>query len=370
MASTKPKILVAVTNDVSTDQRVHKVSSYLVNKGFDVLVYGRILPSTFEVSRNYDIVRKKHWFNNNFLFYAEYNIRLLLFLLRNQSAYIISNDLDTLPACFVASRLKKIELVYDSHEFFTEVPELQGRKFVTNFWKLIEKLLLPKLKKSYTVSESIATAYAKKYGIEMGVIRNVPYLNTTYDKEEVTFPTRNKVLLYQGTLTENRGLKQTIQALKYLKDVDLVIIGYGKEKKSLVDFTQKEAISDRVHFLGRIPHESLHNYTKQAHVGILLEEPAGASFNYSLPNKLFDYIHNELPILAYPLVEIKKIIDEHKVGVLVEIHEPKHIAAKIKELLEDENLITQIKENQKKIKELYSWENEQKKLDVYFNSVI
>lgn len=367
MASTKPKILVAVTNDVSTDQRVHKVSNYLVNKGFDVVVYGRILPSTFEVSRSYTIVRKKHWFNNNFLFYAEYNIRLLLFLLRNRSAYILSNDLDTLPGCFIVSWLKKTELVYDSHEFFTEVPELQGRKFVRNFWKLTEKFLLPKLKKSYTVSESIASTYAKKYGIEMGVIRNVPYLISTNNKEEVAFPTRNKVLLYQGTLTENRGIKQTIQALKYMKDVDLVIIGYGKEKDSLIDFTLKEAMTDRVHFLGRIPYETLHNYTKQAHIGILLEEPAGASFDYSLPNKLFDYIHNELPVLAYPLVEIKKIIKEHNVGVFVENHEPEHIASKIKELLEDENMRTQIKENQQKIKELYCWENEQQKLDIYFN---
>ena len=367
MVNTKPKILVAVTNDVSTDQRVHKISNYLVNKGFDVIVFGRILPSTFEVSRNYTIVRKKHWFNNNFLFYAEYNLRLLLFLLRNQSTYILSNDLDTLPACFVASRLKKAELVYDSHEFFTEVPELQGRKFVRNYWKFVERLLLPKLKKTYTVSESIASAYAKEYGIEMGVIRNVPYMNAIYNKEKVVFPTKNKVLLYQGTLTENRGLKQTIQALKYLKNVDLVIIGYGKEKESLVNFTQQESMTGRVHFLGRIPHKSLHNYTKQAHIGILLEESAGASFDFSLPNKLFDYIHNELPILAYPLIEINRIISEHKVGVFVENHKPKHIAAKINELLEDENLITQIKENQQKIKELYCWENEQQKLDVYFN---
>jgi len=38
----KPKkIFVAVTNDISTDYRVHKICSYLVEIGFEVLVYGR-----------------------------------------------------------------------------------------------------------------------------------------------------------------------------------------------------------------------------------------------------------------------------------------------------------------------------------------
>ena len=79
MLSSKPRILVAVTNDVSTDQRVHKVANYLTDKGFEVCVYGRIVPDTFEVDRKYEIIRKKHWFNSNFLFYAEYNIRLYFF---------------------------------------------------------------------------------------------------------------------------------------------------------------------------------------------------------------------------------------------------------------------------------------------------
>ncbi len=367
MLSPKSRILLAVTNDISTDQRVHKTANYLIDKGFEVLVYGRILPDSFEVHRKYKITRKKHWFNNNFLFYAEYNIRLLLFLLRNQATYILSNDLDTLPACYVACSIKKTSLVYDSHELFTETPELQGRKFVQNFWRFIERLLLPKVKKSYTVSDGIASEYLKRYGIKMGVIRNIPYLKNGFKKEIVEFPTEHKVLLYQGILSENRGLKQTILALKYLQEVDLVVIGYGKEKRALVEFAQKEGIMHRVHFLGRIPYENLHNYTRKADIGILLEEPVGMSFEYALPNKLFDYIHCELPILAYPLFEVKKIITDYNIGVLVENHEPKQLALKITELLNDEDLIRQIKKNQREMKVAYSWEMEQKKLDVYFN---
>lgn len=366
MANSKPKILVAVTNDVSTDQRVHKVSNYLISKGFEVVVYGRVLPDTFEVARDYSIIRKNHWFHNNFLFYAEYNIRLLFFLLTNKSEYILSNDLDTLPACYLASRFRKRELVYDSHELFTEVPELQGRKFVRNFWRRIEHIFLPKVKKAYTVSGEIAIFYKEKYNIDMGIVKNVPYLKDNNEKESISFPTTNKVVLYQGTLTENRGLKQTMLALNFLKDVDLVIIGYGKEEQNLKDFAKEQNLNHRVHFLGRILHERLHNYTKKADVGILLEEPVGLSFKYALPNKLFDYIHCELPILAFPLLEVKKIIELNNIGVLVENHEPKHIAEKIHTLLSDKKNISVIKSNQRKIREKYCWEEEQKKLAIYF----
>ncbi len=365
--NTKKKILVAVTNDVSSDQRVHKVSNYLVSKGFEVLVFGRVLPTTFEVNRTYTIIRKKLWFNTNFLFYAEYNIRLLLFLLRNKSSHILANDLDTLPACFIASRLKANKLVYDSHELFTEVPELQGRRFVQNLWRMIENIFVPRIKRAYTVSDTIAAFYRQKYGIKMGVIKNVPYLMRATENASVEFPTNNKVLLYQGTLTENRGLTQAILSLKYLDDVDLVIIGYGKVKNELVQFVAAQKLKNRVYFLGRIDHEKLHNYTKKADIGILLEEPIGLSFKYALPNKLFDYIHNELPILASPIVEVKQLIDIHKVGVLVENHEPKHIAEKIRLLLTDEDLTKKIKNNQRMIKEKYSWENERQKLDAYFS---
>ncbi len=365
--NTKGKVLVAVTNDVSSDQRVHKVSKYLTSKGHEVVVFGRVLPTTFEVDRPYSIVRKKLCFNNDFLFYAEYNIRLLLFLLKYKSTYILANDLDTLPACYLASKLKRNKLIYDSHELFTEVPELQGRRFVQNFWRTVEKIFVPRVKKAYTVSEHIALFYHNKYGIEMGVIRNVPYLMDRPQNIPVTFPTKNKVLLYQGTLTENRGLKQAMLALKYLKGIDLVIIGYGKVKNELIDFVTEQELQGRVFFLGRIDHDKLHNYTKQADIGILLEEPVGLSFTYALPNKLFDYIHNELPVVASPLVEVKRLIDQHEVGILIDHHEPAHIAEKIRSLLEDEDLLKKIKHNQHRIKENYCWENEQHKLDAYFS---
>jgi len=360
-------VFVAVTNDISTDERVHKVCSYLTEKNFKILVYGRVLPDTFTVNRSYKILRKKHWFNNNFLFYAEYNIRLFFFLLFKKYNYILSNDLDTLPACFFASKITTSTLVYDSHELFSEGPELQGRTFVQNFWRKLEDYFLPKIKKSYTVSNAIAKFYDTKYKNNMGVIRNLPLLKRTVKEKKVHFPTANKVVLYQGVLNPGRGIKTMIKALHFLENVDLVIIGYGKVKNKLEQFVSAEKMQQRVHFLGRIPHNELPNYTKIADIGMVLEEPLGKSFEFSLPNKLFDYIHAEIPIIAGNLPEITSIIKHYKVGISIENPTPKKVANAITNLLTDKKLRTDIKQHQEKAKEILCWEKEQKKLDRYFS---
>ena len=362
----KKKIFVAVTNDISTDYRVHKVCNYLVSKNFSVIVYGRVLPNTLKVDREYKIIRKKHLFNHNFLFYAEYNIRLFFYLIFRKNDYILSNDLDTLPACFFASKLKNTDLVYDSHELFSEGPELQGRLFVQNFWRRLEDYFLPKIKKSYTVSQSICDFYDKKYQNKMGLIRNIPFKNDFQVIEEVSFPTTNKTILYQGVLNPGRGIKPMIKALHFIDGLDLIIIGYGKVEEDLKNFVFKEKMEKRVHFLGRISREKLSNYTKIATLGMVLEEPLGLSFQFSLPNKLFDYIHAGLPIIAGNLPEISRIINNYNVGVIVEDYSPENIAKKMKEVLQNESLISEIKKNQKKAKDELCWEEESKKLDMYF----
>ncbi len=362
----KKNIFVAVTNDVSTDYRVHKVSNYLVDKGYSVTVYGRVLPNTIPVSRAYTILRKKHWFNHNFLFYAEFNIRLFFTLLFKKIDIILANDLDTLPACFFASRIKKITLVYDSHELFSEGPELQERKFVQRFWRKLEDYFLPKIKNSYTVSQSIVSFYHTKYKNNMGLVRNIPLKQDVLETEEVCFPTQRKTILYQGVLNPGRGLKPMIKALHLLENFDLIIIGYGKVEQTLKQFVAEEKMQHRVHFLGRISREKLFNYTKKATLGMVLEEPLGLSFTYALPNKLFDYIHAELPIIAGNLPEVVRIVKNYKVGVVVEDYTPKSIAKAVIELESNKQLLAQIKENQQKAKEILCWEKEQLKLAQFF----
>jgi hypothetical protein len=146
----KKRAIVSVTNDLYTDNRVNKICLFLVEEGYDVLLVGRLRKNSLPLaSRAYKTKRLKLLFDKGPLFYASYNLRLFFLLLVQRADVLVANDLDTLLANFVAKKFKpSTKVVYDSHEYFTEVPELTKRPRIQRFWLGIEKFIFPKLKRS------------------------------------------------------------------------------------------------------------------------------------------------------------------------------------------------------------------------------
>ena len=209
----RKKIIVSVTNDISTDQRVHKVCQSLESMGFDVILWGRKLSYSQVLHRSYTTKRMTLLFSSGPLFYLEYNFRLFLILLFSKIHLLLSNDLDTLLDNFLASKCKGIPLVYDSHELFPEAPELIHRPVKKKIWESLERWILPKIKHSYTVCYSIAQFYKDRYGIAMKVVRNVPYLSPSSSAQ-----TSSKTIIYQGGMNPGRGLELAIEMMSYLDD--------------------------------------------------------------------------------------------------------------------------------------------------------
>ncbi len=168
-------IYIAVTNDLVIDQRIHRTAMTLLETGAKPVLVGFRRPGSQVIpERPYMTCRLSPVFQKGFLFYACVNFRLFFFLLFRRSVMLVSNDLDTLPAVFLVARIKSIPLVFDSHEYFTELPELMDRRFVRRVWKGLEKALLPKIQYGYTVCQSISKAYYDKYGVRLAVVRNLP----------------------------------------------------------------------------------------------------------------------------------------------------------------------------------------------------
>ena len=363
------RIIVSTTNDLVTDQRVHKVCVTLTQMNFDVLLIGRKLSNSKKLNRTYQTSRMRLVFNSGFMFYAEFNIRLFFKLFFLKKEILLSNDLDTLLPNYLISQLLKKKLVYDSHELFTEVPELINRYFVRRIWIKLEQLLLPKLKNCYTVCDSIANYYSFKYKTPFKVIKNCP--NTITSTKLGQFPfiySDKKIIIYQGALNIGRGIELMIDTTHYLENVILVIIGTGYLELPLKQRVQKLNLQDKVKFLGELNPKELQSLTPLADLGLSLEEDLGLSYKYALPNKIFDYIHATIPVLVSDLPEMKKIIKLYSVGEVIYSREPKTLAKQVFQILQKEKgfyskQLTLAKSD-------FNWEKESIKLINIFNNLV
>ena len=367
------KVIVSVSNDLVSDQRVHKTCITLIENGWEVLLVGRKLPNSLALNpRPYSCKRMNLLFTKGALFYAEFNFRLFLFLLFHRAKVLHSNDLDTLLANYLVSKIKGSHLVYDSHEYFTEVPELVNRPKVQKIWERIEGLIFPKLQHVFTVNESIAELYRNKYRVNVKVLRNVPRLNSTTHPlaTSLDFGGR-KILLLQGAgINIQRGAEELVEAMQYIVDAVLLVVGSGDVLPMLKQQTLALNLSDRVYFLDKMPFEKLQNITRQATLGFSMDKATNINYQLSLPNKLFDYIHAGLPVVASNLKEVSNIVLNYNVGMILPNHEPIIIAEKISELLENNSLLNEFKINCLKAALELNWENEEKKLISTYSSLL
>ena len=317
--------------------------------------------------RNYATHRMKLLFRKGPLFYAWFNFRLFFILMFLKFDVLLSNDLDTLPANFLASWLKRKPLVYDSHEFFTEVPELVNRPKVKRIWEWLEKRMVPKLKTAYTVCGSIAKIYTEKYDVPFSVVRNVPLAGGLENEVTVTRPHSEKIVLYQGAVNVGRGLEQAIRSMHWVENARLLIAGDGDIRQKLEKLVTDSGLENKVQFLGRLSITELFQLTPQADLGLSIEEDIGLNYRFALPNKLFDYIQARVPVLVTDLPEMAAIVKQYEIGEITPSLEPEKLAKKISEMLQNGGQRKIWEKNLEKAAKDLTWENEEKKLEEIFN---
>ena len=358
--SSSQRVILAVINDLVGDQRIHRIATTLAEAGYSVTVVGRVLPGSLAISdRPYATHRFRLPVHSGKFFYLLFNLRLFWWLLFQPVDIITSNDLDTLLACYFAARLRRKRLVYDSHELFTEVPELIDRPATRRIWLKLEQWLVPKLRKAYTVNESLARIFSDKYGVSFAAIRNVPFARP--EPSGLDLP--GKVILYQGALNLGRGIELMIDAMKHLPGYELWIIGRGDVEATL----RKQASAlpvGRVVFHGFMPLEQLHPFTAQASLGLSLEEDMGANYHFASPNKVYDYLQARIPVLVSDLPEMRAVVQTYRCGEILREAErnPEQLASRIRAILEKEDRWQNYREHARKAAAELTWEAERKKL--------
>jgi glycosyltransferase involved in cell wall biosynthesis len=369
------KVAFSVTNCICFDQRVLKMAGTVSTLNCDITIIGR---RRGECCKSEFVPFRTHRFNmlfkRGFLFYKFFNIRLFFYLLFNRFDLLVANDLDTLLPNFLVSRLKMIPLVYDSHEYFTGVPEIQNKPFVKWVWKTIESLIFPKLNHVLTVSDSIASQYKIEYGFRPVTVRNCSITAgniVPFSRKELGVDPDHLLLILQGAgINKDRGGEELIGAVSMTENVSLLIVGSGDRIDQLTKLVVQLEIGNRVKFVKRVQWEELMRYTKSADLGLSLDKNSNPNYQFSLPNKLFDYITAGIPVIASDLPEIKKILLGYGCGVIIKEVTPLEISTAIIDLKNNPAHLAQLKSHAIKASKEINWEIESEKVKALYVSIL
>ncbi len=359
----RTKIIIAITGNIATDQRMQRIATSL-SKWHDVTLYYRqyFKNESSKLSTTdyaFKCISLNTKIKSGILFYFIYNLKLIYKLIKCNTDVYNAVDSDTLMAFTFLSIIKRKPLVFDAHEFFKEVPELEKKTIKKWIWHNITKLGVMQSKTCYTVSDSLAIELTKEYQKRFEVIRNVP------DKSEITenkFPVFT--IIYQGALNKGRGLELLIKTIKNHHDICCIIAGEGDLSQQLRWLSK--GITN-LNFVGLLSPLELKKLTQQCHVGYNLLEPIGKSYKLSLSNKFFDYIQAEIPSISSEFIEYQNLNNTYKTGVCIPFSQEK-LNDMLVEMKNNTAYYNEFITNCKQAKNELNWGIEELKLkNIYLN---
>ena len=336
-----PRLLFAVTTDLCYDQRMQRICATLARAGYAVTLVGWQRPASPPLAAQpYRQHRLSGWFQKGKLFYLEYNLRLLLYLLGQRATVWACADLDAALPTWARAALSRQPFVYDAHEFFTEVPEVVARPQVQRIWRWIEDFIVPRARLCYTVGPALARLFEQRHGRPFGVVRNVSRqaeaVADAAQEETATASGSSSAgyILYQGALNAGRGLEALLEAMPQVRG-RLVICGEGDLSAPLRARAARLGLlaSGQVEFRGFVLPPALREVTRRAAVGIMLLENTGLSYYYSLANKFFDYVQAGIPQVVIDFPEYHALNAEYEVATLLPDLAPGPLAAALNRLL-------------------------------------
>jgi len=298
-----------------------------------------------------------------------FNLLLFFKALTAKSNVYYANDLDTLPAAFLLSRLYGGRLVFDAHELYAEQfsdYSVQYKKFLT--W--LEEKLIRKADKVITVNDSIAGILSERYKINRPeVILSCPiYIDAGAKKKDRD--ERKVKIIYQGIYNAERGLEELVLSAKHIRDGLVYFRGYGNVEVTLKRLVAENRLGDKVFLLEPVRMQDIVISLEGMDIGVGAFNSRALNSYYCLPNKIFEYMMAGLALAVSDLPELRKIVEQCENGVLFNPSDPKDIAEKINFLIDNPNELEKMKTNSLKWAKVYSWEREGEKLKAMINELL
>jgi len=297
--------------------------------------------------------------------------RFLRAALKTKADAYHAHDLNTLLMAWAASRLRRVPLIYDTHEVETARAGMKLR-----WWAcFLERALIHRADRVICTNQTRADYTQRRYRIPPPtILRNLPaYIEPPPSRiihERLNLPREAKIVLYQGGIQPERGLEQLLKAAPLIQGGLVVLVGSGRLKPVLQQQARDQGLEDKVFFHDAVPVDELPQWTASAYVGLQILQNTCFNHYSSLSNKLLEYLMAGIPIIASDLPEMRRVIEDTGAGLLIDSSDPRQIAEAVNRLLGDEKLRAEMLEKAKTARRKYSWEEEEGVLRMMYAEIL
>lgn len=363
MSSTK-KVLITFLGNINYDTRCKNLYNTLTANGYETEFLGFDWTTNDFVETEGDISIYK--LKKGFLsipFYLKFIWHIKLKLITTKASIIFAEDIYTLPFSAIFGKLKRAKIYYDSRELFGYLAGLKQKKLKQSFWKWTEKLFIKSADRVIVTGKMDGEFLKQEYGIEnIILLRNLPRYYKPETKidlhSQLQIEKTRKIILYQGVLLKGRGIEKVFEVLNDLPNHVFIIAGGGEFEDYYKRLADEMKLTEQVYFLGKFTQEDLPKVTASTDVGVSLIENLSKSYYYALPNKLFEYVMADVPVVVSNLPQMKEVIQKYDVGFAVDIDNKTELINVIKKLTEDASLNVSKKQNCYIASQELNWEKE------------
>jgi len=255
----------------------------------------------------------------------------------------------------ILSARPRPRVVFEVHELFSENPDIaferakflqkmEGRVFVGSDGLIcITQGLVDALKNRYLKLPPIAIA--------PDACDPAPFAEIGAnggDKDAVD-------LIYAGSLHPWKGVETLVQAMAYLPEKRLRIVG-GREEEigRLRLLARRWRVADRCEFTGHLPQREVWRHLRRARIGVAPNIPHAISSEFTSPLKIFEYLAAGKPVLASNLPALHEVLDQ-SVARFFAPRSPKSLAVAAEKLLADEAAMAQMSDSARRLAINHTW---------------
>ncbi len=286
-------------------------------------------------------------------------------LLKKRAGYSIIHcqDLNTILPAWLAARLLRKAIVFDSHDPYPEMLSLTQPAPVVAVARFIERFFCRRVDAVLTVNRLMMERFRRITDKPIYIVYNYPELE--FFKAE-SRPNNGPVVIGRiGTMAEELGIEETITAfVEVAKEFDVRLLFVGRLADSLAERYRQliEPVRDLVHHIDDIPYFQVPDYYRRMDISMVLYGKRGIS-PFVSPMKLFESMAMGVAVVASDVGEVRAVVEETRCGVIVPCGDAEAAAAALATLLRDPALRRDMgRRGRAKAEAEQNWESEGLKL--------